>query len=80
MYYPCIECNLRYGKQYSENECNCTCDYAIVVNQLKEINRKLKEYYNQQEDNEYVDNINKKLILRVIENCQKIAFYEKGTV
>lgn len=34
---------------------------------------KLKEYYQQQKDNKYFSNEGKRLICRVIENCQKIV-------
>lgn len=34
---------------------------------------KLEEYYQQQKDNEYFSNEGKRLICRVIENCQKIV-------
>lgn len=33
---------------------------------------KLEEYYQQQKDNEYFSNEGKRLICKVIENCQKI--------
>ena len=62
MYSPCMECKLRYNK-----------DYANISRRLKSANNKLEDYYNQQKNNEYFSDDGKRLICRVIENCQKIV-------
>ena len=71
MYSPCMECKLRYNKEYSE-ECDNNCDYANISRKLKSVNDELEDYYNQQRNNEYSSDDNKRLICRIIENCQKI--------
>lgn len=72
MYSPCVECKLRYNKEYSA-ECDNNCDYANVCRRLKSANNKLEDYYNQQKNNDYFSDDGKRVICRVIENCQKIV-------
>lgn len=72
MYNPCLQCKLRFGKEYT-NECDDKCDYANVIRNFRMINEKLEDYYKQQTNNEYVSEQQKRLICRVIENCQKIV-------
>lgn len=72
MYSPCIECTLRYNKEYSA-KCDNKCDYANISRRLKSANNKLEDYYNQQKNNDYFSDSGKRLICRVIENCQKIV-------
>ena len=72
MYSPCMECKLRYGKGYTE-ECDQKCDYANLSRKLKTANNKLEDYYKQQKDNEYFNENGKRLVCRIIENCQNIV-------
>lgn len=72
MYSPCMECKIRYNKEYSE-ECDNKCDYANISRRLKSANNKLEDYYNQQKNNNYLTDNEKRLICKVIENCQKIV-------
>ena len=72
MYSPCMECKLRYGKEYTE-QCDQKCDYANLSRKLKTANNKLEDYYKQQKDNEYFNENGKRLICRIIENCQNIV-------
>lgn len=39
LYYPCFECQNKYGRQYSA-ECDGQCDYAIAVKEKKELEEK----------------------------------------
>lgn len=41
MYNPCFECLNRYGKQYTE-ECNNTCEYAVAVKLIGELQDEIK--------------------------------------
>ena len=41
MYNPCFECMNRYGKQYSE-ECDNTCEYAVAVKYIGELQNEIK--------------------------------------
>ena len=80
MYSPCMECKLRYNKEYSA-ECDNKYDYANIFRRLKSANNKLEDYYNQQKNNDYFSDDGNRLICRVIENCQKIvndAFESEG--
>lgn len=48
---------------------------------IRSANNKLEDYYNQQKNNDYFSDDGKRLICRVIENCQKIvndAFESEG--
>lgn len=40
---------------------------------IRSANNKLEDYYNQQKNNDYFSDNGKRLICRVIENCQKIV-------
>lgn len=71
MYNPCLECKLRYNKEYTE-DCNDKCDYANITCKLKTANTKMEDYYNQQKNNEHFSEQDKRLVCRIIENCQKI--------
>ena len=43
------------------------------IDKFKVINEKLEDYYNQQKNNEFFSEQGKRLVCRVIENCQKIV-------
>ena len=42
LYYPCFECQNRYGREYSA-ECDEQCDYAMAVKEKKELEKENKE-------------------------------------
>ena len=41
MHSPCFECLNRYGKQYAE-ECDSTCEYAIAIKFIGELQAEIK--------------------------------------
>lgn len=49
MYNPCFECLNRYGKQYSE-ECDNTCEYAVAVKYIGELQDEIKSLQDIAED------------------------------
>jgi hypothetical protein len=49
MYNPCFECLNRYSKQYSE-ECDNTCEYAIAVKYISELQDEIKSLQDVAED------------------------------
>ena len=63
-----------------ENDLNDKCNeihelkdkVKALDERISNASGKLEEYYQQQKDSEYFSNDGKRLICRVIENCQKI--------
>ena len=55
MYSPCFECLNRYGKQYSE-ECDNTCEYAVAVKYIGELQDEIKSLQDIIEDLKKRDN------------------------
>lgn len=41
MFNPCFECWNRYGKQYTK-ECDSTCEYAVAVKLIGELQNEIK--------------------------------------
>ena len=70
MFYPCVECNKRFGKQYTE-ECDNFCDYAKTV---KENDIKIK---NLQDELAYVKKERDAAIADITEFAK---FYRRRTI
>lgn len=70
----------KYCKNLEENLNESWNEIHRLEDRVKELETlinsasdKLEEYYQQQKNNEYFSNEGKRLICRVIENCQKIV-------
>lgn len=49
MYSPCFECLNRYGKQYTK-ECDSTCEYAVAVKFIGELQAEIKTLQDKVDD------------------------------